>query len=372
MNILFFSLVNLNYASGFDRMLLDIIESPYSSIDKITVFTSNYGIDRVSDSYIHKKLNGKADFFRARVFKLKNIPLPSFSFIKLLYSKIKCSDVVYYVFGFIFYDLLLLFFKLLLRKKVIISFHAPLFIENNPIHNVYLRTMLRMTLKYYDKIHTINKEDTVFFKLWGHEDKVVYIPNGINIDRFLSIPIVDRQFLYDKLRFAFVGRLEKQKSVDLLTKVIPKLENFAVDFYFAGSGSFEREVKELSSSCSFVKYLGFLDFDNIDRIYSQADILLLPSRQEPFGIVIIEALASGMPVIASKERGPLDLLEEGKTGWFISDVSEGSIYAKILEVYDKWVHDKAYLRDLSFQCREAAKNFTIDHTIALMRKNFFT
>lgn len=371
MNILFFSLVNINYASGFDRLLLDIIESHCSSTDKITVVTSNYGGSRISDSYIHKKLNGKAKYFKEKIFILKNIPVPTFSFIKTLYLKFKSSDVIYYVFGFIFYDLLVLLFKLLLRKKVIISFHAPLFIENNPIHNIYVRIILRMTLRYYDKIHTINREDSNFFEKWGFKDKVIYIPNGIKMDKLLSLPI-EKKFLYDKLRFAFVGRFERQKSIDLLINIIPKLINLKIEFYFAGKGSFEDEVAKLAEDFNSVKYFGFLNFNEIDKIYSQTDILILPSRQEPFGLVIIEALASGLPVIATRTRGPKDLLEENRTGWFISEVSEESIYAKIIEIYNRWLQNKTCFKNMPFQCRETAKEYTIENMIKKMWQKLFS
>jgi glycosyltransferase involved in cell wall biosynthesis len=371
MKILFFSLENLNNASGFDRLLLDGIANYPVSSDKITIFTSNYGIKRLDDSYIQNRLLGRATYIKESVFKIGHVPLPTFNFIESLYLAFKNSDVIYYVFGFMFFDILVLAFKLILRKKIIISFHAPLILENHFLHNVYLKTVLRMTLKYYDRIHTVNREDTAYFEGIGFKNKTFYIPNGINMDGLLSISIEDK-FIHDRLRFAFAGRFEKQKSIDLLIKVMPRLKNLKIEFYFAGSGSFQNEIIRSSQDFDFVKYLGFLNFDELNRFYSQVDIFVAPSHQEPFGIVIIEALASGLPVIASKTSGPLDLLEEGSTGWFINAINEDAIYDKIIEIYNRWLENKDYFKNMPSLCRETAKKYSVENMLVNMRHKLFS
>ncbi len=371
MKILFFSLENLNNASGFDRLLLDAVANYPSQGDRISIFTSDFGRSRLSDNYINNVLSGKANYYKEKVFKLKDIPFPTFSFLRRLYLMIRNTDVVYYVFGFIFFDLLVLLLKLFFKKRAVIGFHAPLFIENNRLHNIYVKIILRLTLKYYDKIHTVNKNDAAFFEQWGLANKTFYIPNGINMEKFLAIPL-EQRFLSERLRFAFAGRLERQKSVDLLISVIHKLSGFKIDFYFAGSGSFEKEVKSLAEKFDFVKYLGFLNFDEMDKLYSQADIFVAPSRQEPFGIVIIEALASGLPVISSRTQGPMDLLEEGRTGWFISEVSCEAILAKITQIYQRWLEDKNCYRPLPFACRKAAGQYSVEKMVREMQQKLFS
>jgi len=66
-----------------------------------------------------------------------------------------------------------------------------------------------------------------------------------------------------------------------------------------------------------VGFLGWTPHENLPKVYSKADIFVLPSYTEALGIVIMEAMASGLPVIATKTSGAQDLVEDGKTGFLV-------------------------------------------------------
>jgi len=112
----------------------------------------------------------------------------------------------------------------------------------------------------------------------------------------------------------YAGRLTREKGVDLLADAF--LAARALDpglhLALAGGGPEEEALRErLGEHATF---LGWLDGDDLARAYASADIFLFPSRTDTFGQVVLEAQASGLPVIAVDEGGPATLVRDGATG----------------------------------------------------------
>ncbi len=80
--------------------------------------------------------------------------------------------------------------------------------------------------------------------------------------------------------------------------------------------SFFREIKQLSNGLD-VEFLGWIEHRSLPEIYNRVDIFVLPSYSEALGLVIMEAMASGLPVIATKTSGAKDLIEDGETGFLV-------------------------------------------------------
>jgi glycosyltransferase involved in cell wall biosynthesis len=118
--------------------------------------------------------------------------------------------------------------------------------------------------------------------------------------------------------FLFVGRLEEIKGVDILIKAFSEVLHHypTAHLDIVGSGrcleSLERQAKRLGIAPQ-VAFHGFLASDRIGY-YQRADVCVFPSRYEPFGIVVLEAMAAGRPVIASATGGIPELVEDGQTG----------------------------------------------------------
>lgn len=106
----------------------------------------------------------------------------------------------------------------------------------------------------------------------------------------------------------FAGRIEYQKGPDLLVEAVPKvLENHReVKFVFAGEGGMrthlQRRVAELGVEWA-AKYLGMIPYRKYIELLNSADIVCIPSRNEPFGIVLLEAWAAGRPVVVTNVGG---------------------------------------------------------------------
>jgi glycosyltransferase involved in cell wall biosynthesis/predicted metal-dependent phosphoesterase TrpH len=117
-----------------------------------------------------------------------------------------------------------------------------------------------------------------------------------------------------ELNVLYVGRQTKEKGADLLAESF--LRARAIDprlhLVLAGGGPEERALRErLGDAATF---LGWLDGEELARAYASADMFLFASRTDTFGQVILEAQASGLPVVAVAEGGPAGLIEDGRTG----------------------------------------------------------
>lgn len=117
----------------------------------------------------------------------------------------------------------------------------------------------------------------------------------------------------------FVGRMVYQKGPDLLIEAIPQVLQQRPDarFVFVGEGdmrhSLEARAWELGVGHA-ARFLGYRGGDELAALYRGADIVCVPSRNEPFGIVILEAWSAGKPVVSTYNGGPAEFVWHGVTG----------------------------------------------------------
>jgi glycosyltransferase involved in cell wall biosynthesis len=136
---------------------------------------------------------------------------------------------------------------------------------------------------------------------------------GVDLERF-SPTKRDESLLPGEVNVLYAGRLSVEKGVDLLADAFlaargrdPRLR-----LVLAGGGPEELALRmRLGEAATF---LGWLDGDELARVYASADMFLFASRTDTFGQVILEAQASGLPVVAVGEGGPAELVDNGRTG----------------------------------------------------------
>jgi glycosyltransferase involved in cell wall biosynthesis len=154
--------------------------------------------------------------------------------------------------------------------------------------------------------------------------KVWAIYNGINVhnyDGWLDPGGVKRRYGIGPVdpTVLFAGRLSYQKGPDLLVEAIPSILRFypAAKFVFAGDGdlrgSLERRTHQLGVAHA-TRFIGYQANGSLPELYKTCDVVCVPSRNEPFGIVVLEAWSSGKPVVASKNGGPDEFVWHEVTG----------------------------------------------------------
>ena len=152
-------------------------------------------------------------------------------------------------------------------------------------------------------------------------DKAVFMQNGYDTERFYPEPVtrehIEEMFdvkLKDKLIF-FAGKLADFKGVDILIEALRIYESKypgEVTAMIAGDGELAPALKKQAkdSNLNDLHFLGHLNSTQLRGLYSTADVSLVPSRREPFGLVAIEALACGCPVIATNQGGLTDIIND--------------------------------------------------------------
>lgn len=180
------------------------------------------------------------------------------------------------------------------------------------------REQARKAFDTADAIITISKDSTALVnKLFGEPEKVHLVRNGYDPTVFYpdesSVAEVLTRFDidgdYDDI-VSFAGKFAHFKGIDILLNAAALYERDGVATIIAGDGELFGEMTALAKELGLrhVHFVHNQPHDVLRHLYSCATVSLLTSRNEPFGLVAIEALACGAPVIASDEGGPLDII----------------------------------------------------------------
>lgn len=174
------------------------------------------------------------------------------------------------------------------------------------------------------------------------KDKVEIIPNGIDVEYFQNIK--PKKYFSEPYIF-FVGRMVQKKGVDILLRAFAKANIEGLKMLLEGHAEELEEMKRLSRELGVEDKVKFTEgklSDNEKVAYMKAAIFgVMPSRIEPFGIVALEFLASGVPLIASKTGGLKKILEDGKTCLFFRNEDVDDLVKKIHELYgDQKLQDR--------------------------------
>jgi len=144
----------------------------------------------------------------------------------------------------------------------------------------------------------------------GNKISVVY--NAIDTDD-LAVQEGPVKFGRGEYIVLFLGRITMQKGPEYFVaaarKVLEKMEN--VKFVMAGSGDMFRRVIEQAAHLGIghkILFTGFLQGDDVQKVFKMADLFVMPSVSEPFGLVPLEAMSQNVPVIISKQSGVSEVL----------------------------------------------------------------
>ncbi len=169
---------------------------------------------------------------------------------------------------------------------------------------------------------TLKKEVAWMYNVPEHKSNVIY--NGINEHHFngwVDTAAVRKLYGIGPMdpTILFVGRMVYQKGPDFLAESIPNILNYYPNakFVFVGDGEMRRHVEERSRhlGCEHAcRFLGYLNGWRLTDLYKAVDVVCVPSRNEPFGIVILEAWSAGKPVVATSVGGPSEIVWHDVTG----------------------------------------------------------
>jgi len=250
------------------------------------------------------------------------------------------------------------------ETKVFYTAHGFHFYEGAPFKNWLIYYPLEKWLaKYTDTLITINQEDYERAKSKFKAKRVEYIPGvGLDIDKFKNVAVDKvgkRQELSlpeDEFIILSVGELNKNKNHEVVIRAIAKLNNPNIHYVICGRGPLEPYLEKLSTELGIRKNVHLLGYrEDIPEICKISDIFAFPSHREGLPVSLMEAMASGLPVICSDIRGNRDLIENEKGGYMINpdDVDWLS------EAIDSFANDEDLRMRMSSNNLKAIKNYDV-------------
>jgi len=314
----------------FDMITLRKSAPKFERIGNVNVYRVGFGWRAGDNAFLAK-------------FKVYKYFFPFFAFFKALSLHRKRNyDVVWSImanyagFG-------ALFFKLVYPK---VPFILNLQ-EGDPIDYIKRRVgifypLFKMIFTRADLIHTISNYLADFARDMGAKGKVIVVPNGVDVKKFKveseKLKVEGREQLRHKLGISeddtvliTTSRLVEKNAVGDIIAAMEFLPE-SVKLLIVGTGVLERSLKVKVESLKLenrVNFLGFIAHSELPPYLWASDIFIRPSLSEGMGNSFIEAMAAGIPVIATPVGGIVDFLKDGETGLLCEVGNPKSIVQKV-------------------------------------------
>lgn len=218
-------------------------------------------------------------------------------------------------------------------KPLIVHVHATEFDRTAGKPNQYIYDEERRGLHAADCIIAVSQHTkNVIVEHYGiPSEKISVVHNGIDYQEHLKElpPALKNIRAEGKKIVLFVGRITIQKGPDYFIKVAKRVLEYAPDtlFVMSGSGDMEHQIIRLAADMGLgdkVVFAGFVRGEELMKLYRAADLYVMPSVSEPFGITALEALANGTPILISKQSGVAEVLTHALKSdfWDIDDMAD--------------------------------------------------
>lgn len=173
----------------------------------------------------------------------------------------------------------------------------------------------------YGQMDTVFVNSEQYRKSWIDRgfapEKLKILPRGLDTDLFnpsrRDLTFWPGSANSAEVRLLYVGRISREKDLDVLVAAYEKVRaaGHPVKLYLVGHGPYS---DALAAALPDAVFLGYLEGEALAKAYASADVFVFPSTTDTFGNVVIEAQASGLPVIVSDVGGPQELVQEGING----------------------------------------------------------
>jgi glycosyltransferase involved in cell wall biosynthesis len=178
--------------------------------------------------------------------------------------------------------------------------------------------------------------------------KIRINPYGVDCDQFRVTPRVNLK----AIRFVFVGALNARKGVPLLLDAWRQVATPGAELWLIGQAP--AETCALLHATPGVRLLGAVPHDEVAARMQQCDVFVFPSFFEGFGLVLLEAMACGLPVITTTATAGPDIIVQGENGWLI----EPGDMSALIETMNYCLEHPGIIQDMRHSARATAERFT--------------
>lgn len=182
------------------------------------------------------------------------------------------------------------------------------------------------------------------------EEKIFYLPHGVDINMFS--PNYKKLNLNARLTFLFVGRVEAAKGIYYLLEAFKQLQTLKIKLLVVGDTM--GQLEELKKYTSNVEFVGLKRRDEMPEYYNKADVFILSSLWEGSSLSLLEALAMGLPAIASKYSCAPEVIIEGEEGFVIEPRDIVELKKRIIWFYN----NKERIPEMSKKARTKVEEYT--------------
>jgi len=206
-------------------------------------------------------------------------------------------------------------------------------------------------------ITAVSRAAAKFIEHFAEDKKIVVVPNGVDIELFESVEKKVQPNLSEKPTILYVGRLSYRKGLQVLVRAMPFIlkEIPNAHLIIAGKGYMDGFIKVLIKSLNLegnVTMLGFIPDEKLPELYASSSLFVMPSLYcESFGVTLLEAMASGRPVVASNVGGIPEVVKDGVTGLLFKRGDAEDLADKIIKV----LSDRSLAQSLASNAKEIVK-----------------
>jgi len=202
--------------------------------------------------------------------------------------------------------------------RVFYTAHGFHFYKGAPLKNwLMFYPVEKICSRWTDTLITINKEDHQLAQNKFKAKEIIYVPGvGIDFDKFQKkdfANILKNEFTLsdaDTILLS-VGELNTNKNHEIVIRALAEIDKPSVHYVIVGQGELHEKLLQLAKELNVDEQVHLLGYrTDIARLYKMADIFIHPSFREGLPVAVMEAMASGLPVIASNVRGNRDLISD--------------------------------------------------------------
>lgn len=221
--------------------------------------------------------------------------------------------------------------KILFKKKIFVRTgytESLSYVDKNIFRKILIYTVEYIAYRTADISSVTSKQQTEYIKRKYKPKNIHTLRNGIDIKLFKPIKKKGSSNKSAETKLLFIGRLHKEKNIVNLIKALRNLEYISIKII--GGGPLKNKIKQLSQTCNInATFINKIPNSQLPKIYNEADIYIQPSLYEGNPKTILEAMACGLPVIASQTTGINNIIKHKQTGFFCQK-EPGSIKKAIL------------------------------------------
>jgi glycosyltransferase involved in cell wall biosynthesis len=353
----------LSFKGGIEEVILNQSKYLKQKGHNVEILTSQYGKDeagRTKDGIVVHRIPSINITYKLFGIPFA-IPTPTFANYKKIARIIKNADVIN-IHG---HPYLTSFLHMIISKKfkkpVILTQHnTNIQSKSKIINTVYFffdQTLGKFNLNNSKKVIAVSKETKKYIQtLMDKDENIEVIYNGVDLDRF------NVKYNKSKLRTKFkiptdkfvcltIRRLTFKNGIENFLNIAKLCDQKKTLFLLGGTGPDAEKIKNYiqQNEIKNIKLLGFVKDEDLAQYYALSDVFILPSiNGEGFPMVVLESFSSGVPVLATRSGGHIEVIKKDKTGYLVDTNKSHEMSEKI----DHLIKNEKLLKALSKTCRE--------------------